>query len=49
MSEENAQNKAVDTGVNEFVTKPLDFEILERAVTKSLMEGINVSDNSNSR
>ena len=26
--EETAQNKAVDIGVNEFVTKPLDFEIL---------------------
>ncbi|MCH8013026.1 MAG: response regulator [Candidatus Marinimicrobia bacterium] len=36
ISEENTLNKAINIGVNEFITKPFDFETLERTVSKYL-------------
>jgi len=36
VSQENTQNKALNIRVNEFVTKPFDFETLEHTVSKYL-------------
>lgn len=36
LSEEKIKNKAINIGVNEFFTKPFDFEILKHAVNKYL-------------